>query len=582
MVMRRKGLHEDGDEVGAASLVISTRTELHSTVVAPVRNYTQAQTNPTALLATSSRNVASVTYQDDSLQLPPRESSDMSVEDPESREVENSNLSGAVMQEDTASTTTHENASGIHALDAITRDEMATQVRAQLRVQLEREIQSEAVIAQVIQEEEDKSFWTKRRLIVFGGISLLAIVDIVIGVVIATRTNEETYLKGNATIPGKNTDDRFAEDIAMSRDASTLAAVAREGHYVKVFRPDHLSSWIQIGQTLEFEYDVDNKLGGRVDLSGNGSILVVARWNSRGSSGNLRVGMAQAYMYDQGKDVWEKLGQTLEGSSTDDHFGYSVALSDKHGLTLAVGSRQGDPNGLNEAGYVRVFSYNGTSPESSGQWIQIGSDMTGFEAREQFGISLALAENGRRVAVGSVGGTARNGIVRVFDFDGDWKQVGQSIKGDLDKDDANIVEMSASGSTLVIAADGDDDIANFEGYKRTFVLEGCCLWKQDGPDITGTSRNIALSSDASCLLEGTPSSNDKKGGGTLLRWSSIDSQWKQIAAARGDNVGDELGSSVAISENCSWFALGANQKSIPDLPPGYLRVYQVDDHLLIP
>ena len=312
-----------------------------------------------------------------------------------------------------------ENTSDIEALDAITSDEMAAQIRAQLRVELQQEIQSDAVYAQVIQEEEDETFWTKRRLIVLGGISLLAIVGIVVGVVIATRTNEETYLEGNATIPGMNIEDRFAEDIALSRDASTVAAVARDGHYVQVFRQDNLSSWSQIGQTLEFEYDIDNKFGGSVDMSRNGSILVVARWNSRGSAQNLRVGMAQAYLYNQGKDVWEELGQALEGSSTDDHFGYSVALSDKDGLTLAVGSRQGDPNGVNEAGYVRVFSYNGTIPESPGQWIQIGSDMTGFEAREQFGISLALAEHGRRVAVGSVGGTTRKGIVRVFDFDGE-------------------------------------------------------------------------------------------------------------------------------------------------------------------
>ena len=163
-----------------------------------------------------------------------------------------------------------------------------------------------------------------------------------------------------------------------------------------------------------------------------------------------------------------------------------------------------------------------------------------------------------------------------------WKQVGQSIEGDHDKDDANVVEMSANGSTLVIAANGDDGNANFEGYKRTFVLEGCCLWKQVGPDIIGNSREIALSSDASCLLIGTPDSNDKTGGGKLFRWSGTDSQWKQIAVARGDNVGDELGVSLAISENCSWFSLGANQDGIPKSPPGYVRIYQVEEHLLIP
>lgn len=268
-------------------------------------------------------------------------------------------------------------------------------------------------------------------------------------------------------------------------------------------------------------------------------------------------------------------------SSREQHFGYSLSLSE-NGLTIAVGSRLAQSNNLVEAGNVKVFSLNETSPQSPSQWIQVGSDMVGTIEREQFGISLALAGDGRRIAVGAVGGTARKGVVRVFDFHGEWNQVGQPIEGDMENDEADDVDISADGTTLVVAANGEEDDVNSTGYKRTFKLDGCCAWKRVGPNLTGISRKIALSSDASCLLDGTPSNDNKIGGGTLYRWNDVDSEWRQIAAARGDEAGDELGGSVAVSGNCSLFALGATRRISPGKPAGYVRLYQVDEKLLNP
>lgn len=257
--------------------------------------------------------------------------------------------------------------------------------------------------------------------------------------------------------------------------------------------------------------------------------------------------------------------------------GYSVALSDD-GRTVGVGSRLGTPtSNLTDAGYVRVFAFNSTFGQSTGQWVQLGSDLEGQTAKDQFGMSLALSQDGRRIAVGAKGGDEKRGSIRVFDYsdDGDWTQVGEPIEGDYENDEADIVTMSANGSILVVASSGDEGKPSFEGYRRTFRLVGCCTWRKLGDDLVGTSTRIALSSDGTCLAVGIPDYQNEQGRGELYRWNDFDSKWNPVAATKGDNYADRLGTSVTVSGNCSLFALGATRKNSPGNPFGYVRVYQV-------
>jgi hypothetical protein len=192
-------------------------------------------------------------------------------------------------------------------------------------------------------------------------------------------------------------------------------------------------------------------------------------------------------------------------------------------------------------------------------------------------MSLALSEDGRRVAVGAQGGDARKGVVRVYDYsnnDGDWIQIGQTLEGDYEKDDADKVTMSADGTMIVIAANGDELNPNFKGYRRTYKLDGS-MWMQLGEDFLGRPQRISLSSDGSCLAIGDPGHRSEEGRGELFRWSDVDSRWNQIAVTKGDKNADRLGGSVTVSGNCSLFALGANRGNSPGNLPGYVRIYQV-------
>jgi len=542
----RKGLQEDDDEVGAASMPPKHFSHDAETAY-PARSIALHPSDHQSRMSQDRREFFSP-YDGSAM-----ETSEIDWED------------GATLISDLTG--------DIQVVEAITRADLAKQIREQLRLEMEQELAVDAVTAEVIQENES-GFWTRKRLVVATSLISLVLVGIVVGIVVATGvpSPENDTLKG-ITITGMNGEDRFGDSIALSRDGSTLASVAMAGHYVQVFRRGNATAWNPVGNPLHFSYDIDHMLQGRIDLSGDGSILAVGRWNDNEASHDT--GSAKIFWYNA--KAWKQLGQNLTGSSPTEHFGHSIALSDD-GLTVGVGSHIGDPStDPVDEGYVRVFSYNGTLPHLPGQWRQLGSDLKGKETIEQLGVSLALAANGRRIAVGALGGTARKGIARVYDYSNnrEWNQVGEQLVGDYDKDVADEVKMTADGKILVIAAGGSEGIPNFAGYKRTYKLEGCCVWKHVGQDLIGSSRIISLSSDGTCLAVGLPDSENEQGRGELYRWSDSELQWQRIAVAKGDNPGDRLGNSVAVSGNCSLFVLGAPQKDSAERQPGYVRVYQV-------
>ena len=471
--------------------------------------------------------------------------------------------------------------SEVHVAEAMTREEMARDLRQQMRSEMEDELQANIIMADVI--EEQPSFWKRRYVRITAILSFLIVVGAVIGAVIATRLHgpyEEPNPEG-VTITGLNSGDRFGEHIAMSTDASTLAVVAIDGNYVRVYRQANRTVWNQIGQALSAKKDVEREYPSLIDLNHDGSVLAVARENSDEASKDA--GQVEIYRYN-GR-VWEAVGQTLFGrNASEEHFGSSVSISDD-GHTVAVGAELGNPSSDRvDAGYVRVFTYNGTLEQNAGRWLQLGLELEGEVAGDQFGRTMALSSDGRRIAVGAVAmrGGSKKGRVRVFGYsDNDWIQLGQALEGDNVEDEADVVDLSANGTILAIALDGADvGGRNKTGLVRVFRLEGCCTWKQHGRDIIGEagsfgSEFISLSADGHCLAVGSKDIDSGKGRGNLFQWSN--SQWNSIASVSGENPGDSLGTSMAVSGNCSLFAFGAPQRSTAGSPAGYVHVYKVED-----
>lgn len=207
-------------------------------------------------------------------------------------------------------------------------------------------------------------------------------------------------------------------------------------------------------------------------------MVIGGAWNNDGRAKNA--GHARAFRLDG--DEWKQVGQTLEGESEEDHFGWYVSMSDD-GKTIAASAFSGDVDGNAEAGYVRVFALD----DSGDKWVQLGDDLTGEKQFEQFGRAMAMSKDGRRLAVGSTRWNQETGIVRVFDFDyGKWSQVGRDLTGLAPGDwFGSGVALNADGNVIAIGADGVETGGNKAGLIRAFLLEGCCTWKQYGQDIVG-------------------------------------------------------------------------------------------------
>lgn len=316
---RRRGLQEEGDEAGGDSLspVNHSSNDRDRSRGEDDIPGSSAQSKQSSAASIDRMITAPVFYQGETSQYARDKRATrvgtLEVFDEEStpRHVSNfdSDITPSDMTLEDESFPTRDS-SGMQVVEAFTRDEMASKLRESLR----RELESGAITAEVIPEEAEQPSWTRRCLIFSMSILLLVIVGISVGVVFATRGHNDNYIDG-VTIEGMMSEDRFAASIALSQDGSTIAVAAgaaKVGHYAQVYRRDNGSgSWKQIGQTLQFAFDQNTQFEGRLDLSRDGSIFAVSRWNNDDFSSNA--GNATVYWYDNGTNIWNELGQVLQG-----------------------------------------------------------------------------------------------------------------------------------------------------------------------------------------------------------------------------------------------------------------------------
>ena len=176
-----------------------------------------------------------------------------------------------------------------------------------------------------------------------------------------------------------------------------------------------------------------------------------------------------------------QLGSDIDGEAAGDYSGYSVAISDD-GSRLAVGAYRNDGTGSN-AGHVRVFDWSGSA------WVQVGPDIDGEAAEDYSGYAVSLSGDGTRVAIGAYvnDGTGTNaGHVRVFDWSGSvWVQLGSDIDAEAAFDFfGSAVSLSDDGSRLAVGAAGNDGTGTNAGHVRVFDWSGSA-WVQVGSDIDG-------------------------------------------------------------------------------------------------
>ncbi|WKN42934.1 choice-of-anchor D domain-containing protein [Tunicatimonas pelagia] len=273
---------------------------------------------------------------------------------------------------------------------------------------------------------------------------------------------------------------------------------------------------------------------------------------------------------------WTQRGNDIDGEA-EDRSGTSVSLS-ADGNTLAIGAPN-DFLGLGPAGYVRVYTWNGTA------WTRRGNDIDGEAIGDVSGVSVSLSSDGNTLAIGAPGngGTGESaGHVRVHTWNGTaWIQRGNDIDGEAAGDrSGRSVSLSSDGNTLAIGAPFSDGTGESAGHVRVHTWNGTA-WIQRGNDIDGEAAgdfsgfSVSLSSDGNTLAIGAP--NDLFGSGTaghvrVYTWN--ETAWIQRGSdIDGEAIGDVSGTSVSLSSDGNILAIGASGNDGAGSDAGHVRVY---------
>ena len=253
------------------------------------------------------------------------------------------------------------------------------------------------------------------------------------------------------------------------------SGVSSAGH-VRVYE-EASGVWTQVGTDID-GVAADDRTGSSVSLSSDGTRMAIG--SPRTTNANLR---SQVRMYEWSNGDWAQMGQGIDCEAPGDLSGHSVSMS-SDGTRVAIGAinNDGTDTGASTSytlgkGQVRIFEYD------NGTWTQVGSDIDGDAVGDQLGFSVSLSSDGTRVAVGAPGqvlpyagtGGGDTGYVRIYyESSGSWIQLGSDINGEASGDYSGYsLSMSSDGTRVVIGAPGKFSATpQVPGYVRVYSLPG--------------------------------------------------------------------------------------------------------------
>ena len=261
-------------------------------------------------------------------------------------------------------------------------------------------------------------------------------------------------------IEGDNAGDFFGRSVSLSEDGTTVA-IGAYGAYAEIWQYSN-NSWNQLGDDIRGEYSYQNSFS--VSLSADGTIVAIGEEGDDYSGTNS--GSVSIYQYSN--NSWNQLGDAIDGEAAGDYSGSSISLSED-GTIVAIGAYGNDANG-DQSGHTSIFQYSNNS------WTQLGDDIDGYAAGDNSGWSVSLSDDGKIVAIGAYGNDGNgdeSGHVRIYKYtNGSWTQLGNDINGDDAGDNfGNSVSLSDDGTIIAIGADYSDDNGTNSGHVRTFTTQ---------------------------------------------------------------------------------------------------------------
>ncbi|MCV2484333.1 T9SS type A sorting domain-containing protein [Flavobacterium sp. SH_e] len=390
-----------------------------------------------------------------------------------------------------------------------------------------------------------------------------------------------TWTKMGADMDGVAAGDNLGASVFLSGDGATLAAGApfNDGNgpdagAVSLYQ-NVSGTWTKMGNDIKGDPS-EGMVGVSASISDDGTILAIGDWINEANAGGYHTGSARVYKNLSG--IWTQIGDDIDGEKIGDYLGYSLSLSG-NGAILAVGAYANDASG-DQAGSVRVYE------NKSGAWTQIGDDIDGEAAGDNFGICVSLSGDGTVVAIAAPYNDAKGdatGSVRVYkNVSGTWTKIGGDIDGEAAGDySGNSISLSSDGNTLAIGAYLNSGSGTYAGSVRVYQnVSG--VWTQIGADIDGKSArdrsgtSVSLSGDGTILAIGAPGNlGDGSYNGYVRVYKNVSGTWTQLGAdIIGEAFSDESGFSVSLSSDGSILAIGAHYNDGKGDRSGSVRVYK--------
>ena len=320
----------------------------------------------------------------------------------------------------------------------------------------------------------------------------------------------------------------------------------------------------QVGADIDGEAASDSS-GYSVAMSGDGSRIAVGAIENDGTGS----GAGHVRVYTLISGTWTQTGLDIDGEAAGDRSGYSVAMSGD-GSRIAIGAPNNDGTG-SDAGHVRVYTL------ISGTWTQTGLDIDGEAAGDYSGYSVAMSKDGSRIAIGAIANGSNAGHVRVYTLiSGTWTQTGADIDGEAANDSSGwSVAMSEDGSRIAVGAIDASHVRVYTLISGTWTQTGLDIDGEAAGDMSGYS--VAMSGDGSRIAIGARN-NDGNGSnaGHVRVYTLINGTWTQIGAdIDGEADDDYSGYSVAMSGDGSRIAIGAIANDGTGSNAGHVRVFGV-------
>ena len=264
-----------------------------------------------------------------------------------------------------------------------------------------------------------------------------------VGKVEVYELQNNNWVQRGVDIEGDASVIKFGQRVSLSADGNTIA-ISQTGDpsngdigRVKIYEYSN-NQWVQLGSTIFGTAEFD-EFGNALSLSSSGNTIAI---------GTYFLGEVKVFEFMDGD--WVQLGNTMTGESAGDSFGYSLSLSGS-GSAIAIGARFSNLDGT-QSGRSYVFENQG------GVWELIDEPMTGASAGDQFGYSIALSEDGSKVAIGATNGKDDEGIaaghVRVFE--------NSSLVSIDEGDEIDLVKIYPNPASEVLKIQSVEAILSFE------------------------------------------------------------------------------------------------------------------------